>query len=79
MKLSSLKSIKCIVCFVNPFNRLNSLAGAEDAVEIPRRIHLISTPWAPDTGLVTATFKLKRKIIHDRYEEVIKALYSKDF
>ena len=47
--------------------------------EIPRRIHLISTPWAPDTGLVTATFKLKRKIIYDRYEEVIKALYSKDF
>ena len=47
--------------------------------EIPRRIHLISTPWTPDTGLVTATFKLKRKIIYVRYEKVIKKLYSLDF
>ena len=47
--------------------------------EIPKGIALISTPWTPETGLVTATFKLKRKLIQDRYKIIIDLLYAQEF
>ena len=47
--------------------------------EIPKSIALISTPWTPETGLVTATFKLKRKLMQERYKSIIDSLYAQDF
>lgn len=44
--------------------------------EIPQRLKLISDVWMPDTGLVTAAFKLKRKNIQDRYQHLIDQMYS---
>eukprot|EP00095_Tigriopus_kingsejongensis_P008538 maker-scaffold81_size397536-snap-gene-2.20 protein:Tk08538 transcript:maker-scaffold81_size397536-snap-gene-2.20-mRNA-1 annotation:"long-chain-fatty-acid-- ligase 3" len=43
--------------------------------EIPRQFHLISEPWTPESGLVTAAFKLKRKPIQQKYEQEIKDMY----
>ena len=45
--------------------------------EIPQAVHLISEMWIPETGLVTAAFKLKRKAIQDRYQSSIDRMYSK--
>ena len=47
--------------------------------EIPKSIALISTPWTPESGLVTATFKLKRKLIQERYKSIIDSLYAQEF
>ena len=44
--------------------------------EIPQRYALISTPWTPDTGLVTSSMKLKRKAIQSRYFDIIHQLYN---
>ena len=44
--------------------------------EIPKGVCLISDQWMPDTGLVTASMKLKRKNIQHQYQDVIDNLYS---
>ncbi|KAK3874573.1 hypothetical protein Pcinc_020502 [Petrolisthes cinctipes] len=45
--------------------------------ELPSAIHLIPDPWTPDTGLVTATLKLKRKRIRQHYNDLIVNMYSR--
>ncbi|GFN91554.1 long-chain-fatty-acid--coa ligase 4-like [Plakobranchus ocellatus] len=44
--------------------------------EIPCRITLFPDQWTPDTGLVTDAFKLKRKVIEERFATEIKAMYA---
>lgn len=45
--------------------------------DMPQKIHLTTVTWTPENGLVTAALKLKRKSIHNYYEDQIKALYKK--
>ncbi|KAK2727732.1 hypothetical protein QYM36_008277, partial [Artemia franciscana] len=47
--------------------------------EIPQAMRLCSEPWTPDSGLVTAAFKLKRKNIEDLYRQEIEDMYKKKF
>ena len=44
--------------------------------EVPQALKLIPDLWTPETGLVTAAFKLKRKVIQDRYKASIERMYS---
>lgn len=44
--------------------------------EIPKKLHLTSKPWTPDSGLVTAALKLKRKQIMMKYQDEIRLLYT---
>ena len=44
--------------------------------EIPRKVILVLDAWTPDTGLVTAAFKIKRRVIQDRFKEDIKEMYK---
>ena len=44
--------------------------------EIPRAVGLLPDIWTPDTGLVTAALKLKRKQIQFKYQEIIDDLYG---
>ena len=43
--------------------------------EIPKDIALVSEEWTPESGLITASFKVKRKQIQNYYQEVIDRMY----
>ena len=60
-----LKEIKnhSTICHLNKF-------------EIPQSIRLVSEIWTPETDLVTAALKLKRKNIQTRYQNLIDIMYS---
>ena len=45
--------------------------------EIPGAITLVTEEWTPESGLVTSTSKLKRKIIQDFYQKEINSMYDK--
>ena len=46
-------------------------------MEIPSKIRLVSDEWMPDSGLVTAALKIRRKNIQDYYRTEIMSLYGK--
>ena len=43
--------------------------------EIPKDIALVNEEWTPESGLITASFKVKRKQIQTYYQEVIDRMY----
>ena len=45
--------------------------------EIPGAVTLCSELWTPESGLVTAAFKLKRKPIQDYYQKELKQMYER--
>ncbi|HVV13918.1 AMP-dependent synthetase/ligase [Amycolatopsis sp.] len=45
-------------------------------VEQIKRYCLVTTPWTPESGELTPTLKLKRRVINARYEPEISALYQ---
>jgi len=44
--------------------------------EIPRTLCLVSEPWTPESGLITAAFKLKRKSLENAYQDDIAEMYA---
>lgn len=44
--------------------------------EIPGAVKLCEELWLPETDLVTAAFKLKRKNIQERYQGDINRMYA---
>jgi len=50
--------------------------GKLQKFEIPGAVHLCTDLWTPDSGLVTAAFKLKRRPIQDFYQEHINRMYG---
>lgn len=47
-----------------------------EKVETPKRVYLTLDEWTPDTGLVTAAFKIRRRYIVQKYEKEINHLYA---
>lgn len=45
-------------------------------VEIPKKLTLCAEEWTPDSGLVTAAFKLRRKQIQEHYQKEIDRMYE---
>ncbi|CAK8570332.1 unnamed protein product [Lathyrus sativus] len=45
-------------------------------LEIPAKIKLLSDPWTPESGLVTAALKLKREVVRKTFQEELLKLYS---
>ena len=46
--------------------------------EIPKDIALVNEEWTPESGLITASFKVKRKQIQTYYQEVIDRMYLEE-
>ncbi|KAG6591890.1 Long chain acyl-CoA synthetase 9, chloroplastic, partial [Cucurbita argyrosperma subsp. argyrosperma] len=44
--------------------------------EIPAKIKLLSNPWTPESGLVTAALKLKRDVVRKAFSEDLSKLYA---
>ena len=44
--------------------------------EIPRAVSLINEPWTPESGLITAAMKLKRKVIEATFSNEITEMYN---
>ena len=44
--------------------------------EIPKMVTLVPEAWTPESGLVTAAFKLKRKMIQSFFQRDIEQMYK---
>lgn len=51
-------------------------SGKLQKSEVPLKVKLCSDEWRPDTGLVTASFRIRRKPLEEFYKSDIKALYG---
>ena len=60
----------CLFSFMYPF------AAKLERFETPQKIELVSEDWTVESGLVTDSFKLKRKNIQAFYAKQLKALYA---
>jgi len=47
-----------------------------ERVECPKNVLLTLDEWTPDTGLVTAAFKIRRRFIVQKYQKEIENLYA---
>jgi len=45
-------------------------------VQQVKRWRLLPVEWTADTGELTPTLKLKRRVVHERYADVIESLYA---
>lgn len=47
-----------------------------DKFETPAKIKLMAEPWTPESGLVTAAFKLKREQLKSKFKDELHQLYK---
>jgi long-chain acyl-CoA synthetase len=59
--------------FRKEVNELNKELGEHERI---KRIRLVKEEWSPDTGELSPTQKLKRRILYERYAEVLTEIYS---
>ena len=57
---------------------LNSLKGKFGSYEIPRKFIILSEGFTVDNGMLTQTFKLKRREVLKAYQPMIEDAYKKD-
>merc|ERR1719516_591085 len=57
-------------------NALEKLAQELEKFEIPRIVTLVPEAWTPESGLVTAAFKIKRKVIQTFFQQDIDQMYK---
>ncbi|EAN77749.1 fatty acyl CoA synthetase, putative [Trypanosoma brucei brucei TREU927] len=53
-------------------------AAGKKSFEIVRDVRLLSDEWTPENGVLTAAAKLKRRIIDERYKELIEEIFRND-
>jgi long-chain acyl-CoA synthetase len=53
------------------------LKGKFGGYEIPKKFLILPEPFSLDNGTLTQTMKLKRKVVLDRLNDRIEALYKK--
>ncbi len=54
-------------------NEMNNYFGKWEQI---KRFKLLDQPWGIDTGELTPTMKLKRKVIYQKYSKLIKEMYQ---
>ena len=68
------KNQKILTTVITTLNTYGSKNGLEK-FELPKKITLVTDEWTPDSGLVTAAFKIRRIFIVKKYEDEIKNMY----
>ena len=61
-----------VIATLNTYGLKNGM----EKFELPKKITLVTDEWTPDSGLVTAAFKIRRIFIIKRYENEIKQMYQ---
>lgn len=54
-------------------NKANKRLGKTEQI---KRFRLVFEEWSPQSGELSATLKLKRKVLYDKYEYVLREIYS---
>jgi long-chain acyl-CoA synthetase len=60
--------------YLNEVAKYNELFGGWEQI---KRFELLDAPWGIETGELTPTMKLKRKVIMEKYADRVEALYTK--
>ncbi|MFH1319651.1 MAG: long-chain fatty acid--CoA ligase [Bacteroidota bacterium] len=61
--------------FQKVVNDFNKSLGKDEQI---KRFKLVSDDWNPDSGELSPTLKLKRRVIYDKYENVLTQIYGHD-
>ena len=75
----SYKVVDCFLLFLSlilPNNSQEAKKARLEKFEIPSKIKLLSEPWTPESGLVTAALKLKRDVIRKAFSAELSRLYA---
>ena len=59
--------------YLSEVEEFNQLFGKWEQL---KRFELLDKPWGIETGELTPTMKLKRKVIMERYADRVEALYT---
>jgi long-chain acyl-CoA synthetase len=59
--------------FQKEVNEVNKSLGDHEKI---KRIRLVKDEWTTSTGELSPTLKLKRKILYEKYEPILKEIYS---
>ena len=59
--------------FQKEINEVNNKLGDHEKV---KRIKLVEEEWSPQTGEMSPTLKLKRKVLYDMYDPLVKEIYA---
>lgn len=57
---------------------VDSVNGKLSRVQTVRRFQLLEQPFSVEKGELTATLKLKRRVVEERYAHLIEAMYQED-
>jgi len=60
-------------------NEIQDLMSIFARVEQIRKFTLLPNEWTQQTGEITPTMKLKRRVINKKYQDLIEAMYPKEF
>ena len=50
--------------------------GRLEKFELPQAVTLVHEQWTPESGLITASFKMKRRVIQSFYQHQIDRMYA---
>ena len=70
-----IKKPEVITYFNTIINDFNKSLGKDEKV---KRIRLVSEVWSPDSGELSPTLKLKRRIIMQKYSTIVDEIFSHD-
>ncbi|XP_054709782.1 long-chain-fatty-acid--CoA ligase 4-like isoform X2 [Uloborus diversus] len=76
---ASLKELCCDPSVITAVSRAVVEHGQKSKLmrtEIPTKVTLCPEEWQPETGLVTAAFKIRRKMIEQYYQKSIDEMYN---
>ena len=56
-------------------NSLNSQLGQTERI---KRFKIVSDEWSPNSGMMSPTMKLKRKLLSEKYKDLIEEIFAGD-
>lgn len=64
---------KVVSRYQREVNEMNRQLGQTEHI---KRFRLVHEEWSPNTGELSATLKLRRKIVRDKYKDILDEIYS---